>query len=243
MVDQPLPHLAPEYDMVGCAHAIDADQQTTEGRGCVRKPKVVLVVGVDAEHVYMMVAASWPGLPECYIPILPLLANEMQPDPVTPIPPNSFLSPTYLNFTHIIRGRPVVVENGQRRRAPVPCPERARLQQPGHDASSPPISLSARELSYLKQCHRDFWSGVQYEKRAELPSHLGGKENGSSESRSSAIAALSGGDGAMVVPGSPVGITRDSAGHEATEKVEDTVGRVHSPPLFCSGRILMENHK
>ena len=42
-------------------------------RDCIGTPKVVLVVGVDAEHVYMMVADSQPWIPQHYTAILPSL--------------------------------------------------------------------------------------------------------------------------------------------------------------------------
>lgn len=159
MVDQLWPLLAPgcsEDSEAGRAHAIVAEPLTAECTDYLSRPKVVLVVGVDAEYVYMMVVASRPGMLEFYVPILPSFAHEMQPDPVSPIPSNGFLSPAYLHFTHIIRGRPVILENGQRHQARASGPKGAHVQQLGDNTSPLAISLSAKDMTYLRQCHRNF---------------------------------------------------------------------------------------
>lgn len=70
----------------------------TKDSDYLRRAKVALVVGLDAGYVYMMMVASQPGVQEFYVSILPSFAHEMQPDLVSPILPNGFLSPAYLNF-------------------------------------------------------------------------------------------------------------------------------------------------
>lgn len=86
--------MAPEYNEGGRGHGIALDQQMVEETDSVGRPKVVLVVGLDAEYVYMMVVASRPGVREFYVPILPSFAHGMQLDPVSPIPPNGVPSLT-----------------------------------------------------------------------------------------------------------------------------------------------------
>ena len=90
-------------------------------------PRFVLAVGVDAEHVYVMVAASWPGILQYHIPI---------------------------------SGRPVILENGHRRRATVSGPESAHVRQLGNNSPSLAISLSVEDISYLHQFYRNFWAGL-----------------------------------------------------------------------------------
>ena len=88
-------------------------------------------MGLDAEHVHMMVVASRPGVREFYVPILPSSAHVMQANPVPPIPQTGFRTPSYLNFTHVIRGRLVILEDGKRLRAPAPGPKGVHVQQLG----------------------------------------------------------------------------------------------------------------
>src|SRR5205085_6829797 len=175
------------------------------------------VVCADAEHVYMTVVTSRPVVRRDNVPIIPSLVHEKGPDPVSTIPPNALLSPAYVSFTHIIRGRPVVFENGQWRRALVPGPKGARVQR--LDNTSPlAISLSAKDISYLHQCHRNFWAGVEDENGAEQPDHWGGKGNGPSpDGGNFASAARSEGDGTMSGPVSGGEVSRASGHGGAAE--------------------------
>ena len=134
-----------------------------------------------------------------------------------------------MSFTHIIRGRPVVFENGQRRRALVPGPNGARVQRLGNNTPPLAISLSAKDISYLHQCHRSFWAGVEDENEAEQPGHCGGKGNGSSpDGGNFASAARFEGDGAMAGPVSGGEVSRAS-GHGGTAEVKQEVSNVNAP--------------
>ena len=58
----------------------------------------------------------------------------------------------YLNFTHMVRGRPVALSDGRWDRAPILGPGDVRSRPLGGISSYVPVSLSARDLSYLWHC-------------------------------------------------------------------------------------------
>lgn len=239
-LDQSPPPLAPEYNETFSVNAVATDQQRSECGNCTGNPRVVLVVGVDIEHVYMMVASSWPGIPEDYVPVLPSFAYEMQPDAVSLIPSNGLPSPVYLNFTHIIRGSLGVRVNGKWHRAPVPGPGVTRGQPGGDNTPLLPISLSARDISYLYQCHRNFWGGLPYEKRAEQRNHPEDSGKGSlPDSGSVASAARFGGDAATGGPSSGGDVSTAGAGCEGNEGVKY---KVSSAIASLAGTTLMGIH-